>query len=895
MKRVQLIAIAIALSLCSLLSVHITGLEEPSKTSAPGSGTIVFASGGDHTNNSIFQAALDSLGATGLDFYFAVGDLGFTGVGNERSWCENIRAKLGSSFPFQLLSGNHDQDGSADGWIGNYVQWCPDHMNSTGTYGSQYYFDYPKTSPLVRVIALPADITVFGMTYDYFAGSPEYVWVSDTIDDARANGIPWVIVGMHKVCITTGPKSCEISTDLYGLLIDKKVDLILHGHVHTNERSKQLSCIIPYSYDPNCIVDDGSDNHYPKGFGPVVIIGGPMGQGSRAVDTLDPEANYFAKLEGGTYGFYKFTVTTNSIDAEYVSVQGSYTDSFTIGSTNQPFTVTVNPKTATINPGEGTATSVQVNGVSSNNVTLFSTGCPPVSTCSFSPLSGSPPFVSTLTVNTSAGTPLATYRMTVSGSNGTRTDYDNYTVTVTQMVTRTYQKGDGGPYSEIDDTYIYEGSRNRNYGAELKLFTDNADCISANTVCKSLIRFPDIIGPAPGQVPNGAQIYSATLEITVTDPGGINNIHQLTETWEEMTATWNSFSVPGSPGAKPAFTSTVPTLGRFAIDVKTAVQAWADGEMNMGVLLDPMSGDGADFDSSESPNPEKLTVVYTTGTSPDYPSTPLNLRASLDGTLSSVVVSWDLPPVETGVDHYEVLRGSSYSPDGSGYAKISSDSSLPAGSTTWTDVDAALNQGPQFYVLRAVGPSGNYSQVHSQVAKFTRALTIGPKPVSTSVIHPSFEIRDNLRGTIGVSVARLYQANDAIDPWKRYDPNRPDQEYDSIDRTVGVWLGVSMAGDLRIVGVVPCTTTMTLVAGWNFVGYPSMTVHTVAEATAGLIGPLFIEGYDPNAAPYFLQRLGPNNLMGPTEGYWIYSLVTQDWSITNDGSPGCIGMGGYRS
>ena len=53
-------------------------------------------------------------------------------------------------------------------------------------------------------------------------------------------------MGMHKVCLTMGIKSCEIGASLLNVLIDRKVDLIIQGHDHSYQRSKQLAL------GPNC-------------------------------------------------------------------------------------------------------------------------------------------------------------------------------------------------------------------------------------------------------------------------------------------------------------------------------------------------------------------------------------------------------------------------------------------------------------------------------------------------------------------------------------------------------------------------------------------------------------------------------------------------------------------
>src|SRR5882672_3997543 len=144
-------------------------------------------------------------------------------------------------------------------------------------------------------------------------------------------------------CITAGEKSCEISPDLYNLFVSEKVDLVLQAHEHGYERSKQLALsaacpAIPVgSFSAACVVDDGSDNTYTKGAGPVTVIAGTAGTGLRPMNTSDSEAPYFVKLMGSnlspTKGFVKYTVTATELTAQFVRSAGdSFTDSFTIRS-----------------------------------------------------------------------------------------------------------------------------------------------------------------------------------------------------------------------------------------------------------------------------------------------------------------------------------------------------------------------------------------------------------------------------------------------------------------------------------------------------------------------------------------------------------------------------------
>jgi len=252
---------------------------------------------------------------------------------------------------------------------------------------------------------------------------------------------------------------------------------------------------------------------------------------------------------------------------------------------------------------------------------------------------------------------------------------------------------------------------------------------------------------------------------------------------------------------------------------------------------------------------------------PATPTAPTGLDATLANGDADVVLTWTLWNPEANVDHYEVFRSSTYDPSRTGYAKVSIDLSLPAGSTTWTDVGAAATSGNAFYFVRAAGPNGESNFTAGQVAKFTRPLPAEAALLSVPVITGSTRIQDHFHGTIGWSSAWTHLASDAADPWKHFDAGRGDLT--DVDSRQGVWVQVVGSGDYRVAGRVPCTTAVTLRVGWNLVGFPAIRPQTVAAATAGLSASVTIEAYDAATGPYFLRRLSPTDLLGPTEGLWV--------------------------
>jgi hypothetical protein len=295
-----------------------------------GSTSVTFAAAGDHGSGAATTASLRALAASGATFYLALGDLSYGSARAEPAWCARVRDSVGARYPFELVAGNHDA--GSNGFIDNFAACLPDRIGVHGRYGAEYYFDY---GTLLRVIMIAPDLTLGGQSYRYVEGNPHYTWLTRRIDEARAAGIPWVVVGMHKVCITMGEKKCEIGGDLLNLLISKRVDLILQAHDHTYQRSKQLTCAFKDSFVSTCVVDDGSDGTYTKGAGAVLVIAGTFGESFHEIDTRDPEAGYFARWMGGganpTYGFVKYDVTSERISAQFVGTSGgTFTDSFRI-------------------------------------------------------------------------------------------------------------------------------------------------------------------------------------------------------------------------------------------------------------------------------------------------------------------------------------------------------------------------------------------------------------------------------------------------------------------------------------------------------------------------------------------------------------------------------------
>ena len=306
---------------------------------APPDGAVTVAVAADIGSDARGKATLDAMSSADPDLNLMLGDLSYAGPDSERDWCRLVRARLGPVAPVQLVAGNHEEDTGEDGRIKEFARCLDDRMNSRGTYAEQYWFDI---GDLARVILISPDLTIDRKHYYYGDGNAEQRWLVNAIESARAQGKQWVIVGMHKNCISMGEYYCRIYQDLFDVLINKRVDLVLHGHEHSYQRSKQLQGSRPGcrrvrvdDFDEDCVVDDGGDDRYRQGMGPVFLVAGVGGADLYPVREDDPEAGYFAATmgagPGGRQGFTKLILSPDELAVEFVgSSPGDFEDAFQI-------------------------------------------------------------------------------------------------------------------------------------------------------------------------------------------------------------------------------------------------------------------------------------------------------------------------------------------------------------------------------------------------------------------------------------------------------------------------------------------------------------------------------------------------------------------------------------
>ena len=318
-------------------SLTTTTTRPPTTTSsrppATSGGTVTFGAAGDFGGkDSRAGTVMEDMKRRNLAAFFLLGDLSYDEITPESAWCDWVHGYLGANYPMAVVAGNHEEDSRVDGQILDFASCMPDRLGSEMGPGG-YSLNYASDLGPVTVVSISPDLVVGGVDYTYASGSPERNWLVGAIGRAKAEG-DWVIVGMHKNCITIGEKSCEIGESFLQLLIDQKVDLVLQGHEHAYQRSHSLSQVNRSGV--GTIVDDGSDRQYAKGSGTVIVIAGTAGRSMRDCSHGDSEYGNFAVHWCGeeatdTKGYLVLQASGSSLSAEFVTTTGTpFTDSFTI-------------------------------------------------------------------------------------------------------------------------------------------------------------------------------------------------------------------------------------------------------------------------------------------------------------------------------------------------------------------------------------------------------------------------------------------------------------------------------------------------------------------------------------------------------------------------------------
>lgn len=224
-------------------------------------------------------------------------------------------------------------------------------------------------------------------------------------------------------------------------------------------------------------------------------------------------------------------------------------------------------------------------------------------------------------IETDPPTPNVVYRVTVApeveDAWGNPMAYPDFAMIGVQAF---FQQGDANGYAGTTDAHVRSDGATTAYDLAV-ILVDNLSPLS-----HGLLKFDNLIGPNPGQVPEGAQVTAATLRLYTLNWGNPIEIHRMLVPWTEA-STWNDVGTPndGVNMTNDAVTTPEATFRTAEvdagvnewreIDVTASVQLWyTGGAPNHGWALRDTGDDGYQGSSSEATDQTlrpQLVITYT--------------------------------------------------------------------------------------------------------------------------------------------------------------------------------------------------------------------------------------------------------------------------------------------
>lgn len=277
--------------------------------------------------------------------------------------------------------------------------------------------------------------------------------------------------------------------------------------------------------------------------------------------------------------------------------------------------------------------------------------------------------------------------------------------------TVTFQEGVNG-YTGTFDTYLRGADTvDTQHGDEIDVSADGND---GGQPIDGLIRFENIFGTGPGQVPPDRPILSAQLitrSVTGNSQSGSEyGLYRMLAPWDEASSTWNSFvggidvdDVEAASIADATFTPSGSVPFSVTNDVTASVQAWQAGTANYGWVINIVNGtDGFDFRSSEDTtvanHPELVITYQALLTNIVITEQPVSVTTNEGATVSFFFfatgdprIQWyhDGTPIPDATNATLTLTGVTTADNGQYHATLDND--FPSSATT---ADASLTVIP---------------------------------------------------------------------------------------------------------------------------------------------------------------------------------------------------------
>ncbi len=219
--------------------------------------------------------------------------------------------------------------------------------------------------------------------------------------------------------------------------------------------------------------------------------------------------------------------------------------------------------------------------------------------------------------------------------------------------------------------------------------------------------------------------------------------------------------------------------------------------------------------------------------------------------------------------------------------------SYPAGGNYWSDyIGDDIFSGPDQDIPGSDGfGDTNYTNIIggnvdeyplmslSKFIEYDIPLQEGWNLVSLPLVQSSKSIIAVLASIDGKwDCIRAYDAINEI--WLSNVTSRPDSLNDiqSLNHKMGFWININETNvNLTVRGYMLSSTSISLYAGWNLIGYPSLNIETIANALWGTSADNVM--VCDTSEPYNIKEVGPNYVMQPGEGYWVHVPFDTVWVV----------------
>lgn len=164
------------------------------------------------------------------------------------------------------------------------------------------------------------------------------------------------------------------------------------------------------------------------------------------------------------------------------------------------------------------------------------------------------------------------------------------------------------------------------------------------------------------------------------------------------------------------------------------------------------------------------------------------------------------------------------------------------------------------------------------IPRYDISLESGWNLISVPLIQTDTSISTVLSSIEGKwDIAQYYDGACTSNPWKTYAAFKPASLNTlwGLNHKIAFWLHTTEPCKLTICGQASTSTAISLYAGWNLVGYPSLVQKSISAALAST-GCDIVEG---SSNPYRTTVLPGSYLMKPGEGYWVHVPADTVWVV----------------